>query len=289
MATSGNLEPTLLQIVNYLDFGFPDAQAHHPMAWLPSCQDSSSFANPHPPQPPPPGVSAESYHHHHAPPDSYPPGLVRVCPPFLAPVHVVTNETVSLFSDFAHYLDTGRDEDGHRVVLDLNCMICLERKLQLPACVTANYPPGLEGPSFEWLAILPCGHFFGSDCLEHWLAESGFQSPDTTAVCPLCRFKLMYSCGHFLSPREYNPVRTRAQQVPMTLPEGGAIPRSCPECHYERIKEAIEQLRHLLFPMYIVPGDLVHPDSKEIMRLASLEFFRNMWRMTDMEEYYNRW
>lgn len=277
--------------MNYLEVGFPGAQTHHPMALLPPSRNPP-FANTQPPMPPqpvkpPPGVSAE--HYLHGLPNGCPPGLVRVSPPFPTPIRTITNENVSLFSDFAHYLDRGRDEDGNPVVVDLTCLICLERKLQVPACVTANYPPGLEGPSFEWLTILPCRHYLGSECLENWLVESKWRSPDMAADCPLCRLKLEYHCGHFLPPREFNPVKTRAQQVPMTLPEGGMVPWSCPDCNHDDIREALDKVSDLLFPSTVVVGDLRHPDSGELLQRASFEFSRRMWRFTELEEHYHRW
>ncbi|KAI1193008.1 hypothetical protein F5X97DRAFT_339463 [Nemania serpens] len=289
MARSGD-QAAILGIVSYLEIGFPDAQAHHhPMASLPPWRNPTpAYYTQPPPPPPPPGVATENYHRglqHY-----YPPGLIRVSRPFPAPVHVVTNETASLFGDFARYLDTGRDEDGNKVIIDLDCMICMEHKLRVPACVSASHdPPDLEGPGFEGLTILPCGHYLGSTCLERWLGESEWSSSDSCAACPLCRLKLRYPCGHYLAPRELNPIHTRRHQVPLTLPEGGEIPENCPDCHYFEIMDGIDNLRNLLFPRDIGAGDFVYPDSREIMHRASTEFCRNAWRLTDLEEHYNRW
>ncbi|KAI1117996.1 hypothetical protein F5Y14DRAFT_294712 [Nemania sp. NC0429] len=280
MATARTSEE-ILDIVNFLELGLHYARAYHHPSGPP-------LANSQQPQLPP-GVSAEDYHHG---PLEYPPGLVRISSPVPAPVRVITNDDVSLFGDFAQYLDTGRDEDGNLVAVDLDCLICQDRKLQLPACVTANNPdlaPGLEGPRWEWMAILPCGHFWGSDCLLEWLSESTWTSPENCASCPLCRLTLTYNCGHFLSPRDFHPARTRAEQVPMTLPERGAVPERCAECHYKEVAVAVERLRNLLFPRDLVPTDLVRPETWDFMKSASIDFCTRMWAFAEMDENYNRW
>ncbi|CAK7224369.1 Checkpoint protein hus1 [Sporothrix curviconia] len=51
----------------------------------------------------------------------------------------------------------------------------------------------------ETWAILPCGHRFGDYCLKVWLGMS------KDAMCPICRKKMMHTCGHPTLPRPTSP------------------------------------------------------------------------------------
>ncbi|KAI0908113.1 hypothetical protein F4823DRAFT_640616 [Ustulina deusta] len=267
-----------LEAVDFVESHFPNAHAHPPT--------SSSRR---PPQPEtllsPPGIPADEYQRGRL--SGAPPGLVRVCPPTFAPTRVLNNGNVSLFSDFARYLDDGLDENNHRVELDLTCVICMEHKLQVPECVRPRSQSSEEGP-LEWLATLPCGHYMGSDCLEKWLVESGLESEDGITRCPLCRLSLVYLCGHFIAPREYNPMLYRAEQVPLTLPEGGGIPRLCEICYKGNVHGAIDRLRHLLFPP-IFPDDFRFRNSAEILRHTAERFTQRVWDFWGTNIHYNRW
>ncbi|KAI0456535.1 hypothetical protein F5B21DRAFT_522683 [Xylaria acuta] len=280
MATFGN-RVEMLAALNFVESLFPSGQAPEPTyPW-----GVSNPAHSHPPQNSrllsPPGVSADRYYSDL--PDCPPPGLIRVLPATPAPLRVITNETASLFGDFARYLDDGIDEDGNPVLIDLTCCICLESKLRVSGCGAANGP--CHGPvTFENLSVLPCGHFFGAECLYEWLL-----SGDGGASCPLCRFELAYSCGHSLEPREYNPLMFRREQIPQTVPEGGLVPRSCQHCYESCIDGTVERLRHLLFPPYVVPGDLQYSDSAEILRGTSSLFKGRILDFLVMSEHYIRW
>ncbi|KAI0876312.1 hypothetical protein GGS24DRAFT_514262 [Hypoxylon argillaceum] len=288
MATIGNQE-AILETVNYLESRFPSAQAHqHTISMHPSRSPTPTNQQSPQCQAPqccsPPGVAADVYQS--SLPGCPPPGLVRVHPPFPTPVRVVSNANASLFSDFAPYLDTGHDEDNNPVVVDLTCLICLQRKLDVPDRVTASDFNHARGAR-ESMTILPCGHFFGSGCMARWIMENEWQ--EIIWHCPICRFELVYDCGHEIEPLEYDPDCRRARQVPMTLPEGGEIPHSCNECVDDEIDESIERLRRLLFPRYIVPGDYRERQSAEIMRHVSLEFRHQVWNFTMMRDEFNRW
>ncbi|KAI0533078.1 hypothetical protein GGR58DRAFT_506753 [Xylaria digitata] len=193
----------------------------------------------------PPGLSADQYYRDL--PKGPPPGLVRVGEPTLAPTRLLTNEDVSLFSDFAHYLDTGVDENGFPVVIDLTCLICTERKLLVQASVAAR-----SQQAHERLAILPCGHFMGENCLSRWLLSTGLYNYNSCTHCPLCRFELAYECGHFILPYKYNPFMRRGKQIPITLPEGGKIPDECEICYKGNMDWAIDKSQDLLFPRGII-------------------------------------
>ncbi|TRX97570.1 hypothetical protein FHL15_001325 [Xylaria flabelliformis] len=279
MATSGNrLE--VLAAVNFVESQFPNGQAHKSHPWGVS---NPAHSCPHsPPQGPPPGVSADEYFS--GLPNSPPPGLVRVLPAKPAPVRLITNETASLFGDFARYIDDGVDEDGNPVVVDLTCCICMESKLSVSTCQAANNSPGNSSP-FEELTIMPCGHFMGLDCLYNWLLTTDWRNP----TCPLCRFKLVYGCGHDLEPKEYTPLRPRREQIPLTLPEGGRVPHSCDICYEKCIKQTLSRLRSFLFPSDIVAGDLKYENSAEILRNTSALFKRRALNYLCMNEHYIRW
>ncbi|GAW14435.1 hypothetical protein ANO14919_038380 [Xylariales sp. No.14919] len=278
MASFGNRQAMLdaAIAVNFVESLFPRAHAHSPCHLVGSS----------PPPPPPPGVSAEE--DYQGLPQGPPPGLVRVTPPCPAATRLITNEQVSLFSDFNKYLHDSIDEDGCPVVVDLTCAICMDRKLRVPDAVTARSDDGQQHAAREPLVVLPCGHFMGSDCLETWLIESEFQNEAGIVRCPLCRFELVYSCGHFIPPREYIPELSGENQLPLTLPEGGRIPRTCEWCCRGNIDDAIEKLRSLLFPEVLL-NDLVWPESAEVLRTSAVQFKRRIWDFWGLNVHYNRW
>ncbi|KAI0447464.1 hypothetical protein F4803DRAFT_574661 [Xylaria telfairii] len=281
MANSVN-RSEVLAAIDFVESHFPNSQAPGPT--LPRrAHDPPHLQQPHQKASPmsPPGVPAKEYYS--SVPDHPPPGLVRIDPPSPAPFRVITNETASLFGDFARYLDNGVDEDGNPVAVDLTCSICLESKLIVSDHVTPNRI-GHAPRAFEAMAVMPCGHYFGTNCLYEWLVSSHWN-----ASCPLCRFQLLYECGHELEPREYNPLGTRRMQIPMTVPEGGKIPRSCCICYEDCIETAIDRLRSLLFPRDVVPGDLQFADSDQILRSMSAQFKNRVWNSLILNEHYIRW
>ncbi|KAI8944296.1 hypothetical protein F4801DRAFT_595055 [Xylaria longipes] len=281
MATFGN-RVDLLSAVNFVESHFPNGQAPKP-----TCPGGvSNPAHSHPPQhgylPPPPGVPADSSYYSGLP-NGPPPGLVRVSPSTPAPLHVITNDNASLFGDFARYLDHGIDDEGNPVIVDLTCGICMESKLKVSNCITANGSRH-AGP-FEDLVVMPCGHFMGGECLYQWLL-----STEGAPSCPLCRFELRYSnCGHGLDPREYDPLRFRRESIPLTFPEGGLVPNCCEYCYEERINSTVNTLRHLLFPPDVIPGDLQYADSAELLRSTSSHFRQRVLGFLIMSEHYIRW
>ncbi|KAH8163533.1 hypothetical protein CIB48_g4707 [Xylaria polymorpha] len=281
MANFGN-RSEMLAAINFVESHFPNSQAPKPTFPWRVHNDPPHSQPPHLPPPPPPGVLAEGFYS--SVPDHPPPGLIRTDPPTPAPSRVITNETASLFGDFARYLDEGIDEDGNPVVVDLTCCICMHSKLQVSDFVTPHTCGNAPG-TVEVLAVLPCGHYFGSDCLYEWLEYNTREE----AGCPLCRFQLVYDCGHGLEPRGYNPLGTRREQIPMTIPEGGKVPRSCEYCFEGCIDTAIDRLRRLLFPPDVIPGDLQFPNSDEILRSTSAHFKLKVWNFLILNEHYIRW
>ncbi|KAI1489726.1 hypothetical protein F5X96DRAFT_695569 [Biscogniauxia mediterranea] len=226
---------------------------------VPSWDAQGNFIYPHnqpiylPPSSPkvresPPGVDPDSYH---GVPDGPPPsaqGLVRVSAPIPAPVHRITNQDVALFSDIAPYFETGIDEDGHPVCIDLSCQICGYAKLEMPNKV-APRGSGIEHDPVEGLSVLPCGHFFGSECIEQWIHTQEME--EKTPCCPMCRFKLFYPddyCGHAIPIHSYIGWLPRNRQTPLTIPEGGHVPGLCKMCTWDQISEHVRRLNNLVFP-----------------------------------------
>ncbi|KAI3323632.1 hypothetical protein HD806DRAFT_544339 [Xylariaceae sp. AK1471] len=288
METFGN-RLAVLEAVNFVESHFPNAQAPQPTLSSPPWRVPVP-ANSQAPQVgkllSPPGIPSDKYYG--GIPDGPPPGLVRVCPPIPVVPHLITNQDVSLFGDFARYLDTGVDEDGRPVIIDLTCMICQTCKLEVPERLSAAYSSHGPGNS-EWIAVMPCGHFFGSACLTRWLRMSDCEDNGKGPLCPLCRFESTYSCGHYLPAREYNHTMLRRNQVPMTLPEGGSLPYACELCYEGELEATVDSLRDLLFPRYIPQGDLRWADSAEILRETSLQFKRRVFDFLIMKEHYLRW
>lgn len=78
----------------------------------------------------------------------------------------------------------------------------------------------------EKLVVLPCGHAFGSACLEKWRTTDARH----TNHCPLCRFKLFYrKCKHFVEARDA-VLRKKATITEDELPE------RCRTCWMKRVK-----------------------------------------------------
>ncbi|KAK7958302.1 hypothetical protein PG988_013150 [Apiospora saccharicola] len=145
-------------------------------------------------------------------------------------------EEAAPFRDVAPYIDTGLDPaTGEPVLVDLECPCC-HFLLDVPARVSPNNFP--DAP-LEPFSVLPCGHMIGSHCLDRWIRDQDDEGKDAT--CPLCRFHLIYrQCKCTIRVREYNWLLPRAQQLPLTIPEGGRVDPNCGPC---RDRKADRELR----------------------------------------------
>ncbi|KAK5635491.1 hypothetical protein RRF57_011203 [Xylaria bambusicola] len=239
----------------------------------------------------PPGLSPEEYEKSLL--KGPPPGLVRVSAPVNTPTRVLTNEDVSLFGDFARYLGEGGniDDEGFIVKLDLKCGICFDHPLWVADCASPD-EHFHSTELFEGIVVIPCGHYYGSECLDEWLRTSnreGFANQEGAFSCPACRYSLKYRCGHYLAPIEYSPDTHRNQTVPLTIPEGGHVSHYCEDCAEQRVDRAIDELRGLLFQP-IMPSDLRFHNSEEILQQTSREFgayAKTYWQR--MQKHYNMW
>ncbi|KFH47146.1 putative RING finger protein-like protein [Hapsidospora chrysogenum ATCC 11550] len=99
----------------------------------------------------------------------------------------------------------------------LTCQICRDTSFEL-----RSVPLGIDVDDATF-SLLPCGHVAGSRCLEKWCSAYG--------ACPFCRMELHYpGCRHPVPPR---PITDETIHVlPRTLPDGGALPSLCRECHW---------------------------------------------------------
>ncbi|KAI4868751.1 hypothetical protein F4820DRAFT_408641 [Hypoxylon rubiginosum] len=146
-----------------------------------------------------------------------------------------------------HHLDTQDDEDC--VILDIECGICKEQKLDISwtarDLISSGIPPTkhLEAHrhlpfyikhGLERTVALACGHVFGDRCIRNLLSK---RPGDLT--CPSCGFKVAYqSCGHAIRPAlipvdGYEPVR---DGFPLTIAEGGEDPKNCLDCRWKLIR-----------------------------------------------------
>ncbi len=100
------------------------------------------------------------------------------------------------------------------------CVLCsadMELRLGTPGEEATDHTP----------ALFPCGHVFGSACIDRWIEVSGGK-----ASCPVCRWSASYSkCGHKVLPKKLDMVNIF--DCPRTLPDGGYIPARCLECRWE--------------------------------------------------------
>ncbi|KAI1097507.1 hypothetical protein F4804DRAFT_347121 [Jackrogersella minutella] len=202
----------------------------------------------------PPGLLESQYD---GPMDYPPPGLVRAMAPViiseeeyrrerLGRQHVIDNSQVSLFSDFAQYFDSEFDMYGNRIFIDLTCGICGDCKLEVPSRVTPHRSPE-ETCQAESMSVLPCGHFFGSRCLDRWISTC--KNEEKYGDCPLCRFPLYYEdCSHDIRIRPFDPRFHRINQLAHTIPEGGVVPAHCKSCRVDWIRHLAERMVETVYP-----------------------------------------
>ncbi|KAJ2988308.1 hypothetical protein NUW58_g4047 [Xylaria curta] len=76
-----------------------------------------------------------------------------------------------------------------KVNIHLTCDICQDRRLWLPHWIDGH--SHLNTPEhIEELCVLPCGHFFGFNCIVKWTEQQKLDS--VHPACPKCRFELIY-------------------------------------------------------------------------------------------------
>lgn len=106
------------------------------------------------------------------------------------------------------------------------CGICHDSQLLLRSQETVH--------DDQTVAILPCGHIAGYECLRNWL--------DFNKTCPFCRISLEYElCKH--SSRLIWPLtKENLYSVPDPIPSGGKIREQCFDCSVETNRKVNQQL-----------------------------------------------
>lgn len=159
------------------------------------------------------------------------------------------------------------DEQYHvGLAVVLPCPLC-GRQLQLPDAVMPDDDGSEEEEEDtpEDMAVLPCGHMIGADCLAQHLEEQdsiGASVPGlenlTVRSCPVCEFPLTHEeCGHAVGIRVYG-------RDP--IPEGDEVDGECCACRLEvrslvsdmmgDIVAALEEATHLSPAAALAPAQV---------------------------------
>lgn len=136
----------------------------------------------------------------------------------------IADADVSVFSDVRELIHSHVDAEGRPVLLDLTCMICNVRPIEVPEEI-APRRPGYQRYHPEAFVVLPCGHFMGGRCYARW--HSVNVQEHSRPHCPLCRFNMDYPACHHSIPLIVADTET---PVPLTIAEGGQVPQRCSEC-----------------------------------------------------------
>ncbi|KAK1759348.1 hypothetical protein QBC47DRAFT_398159 [Echria macrotheca] len=95
---------------------------------------------------------------------------------------------------------------------ELVCIICQTTKLKFDG-------DDCKGDAIP--ALLPCGHVFGSECLDEWLQAHN--------NCPSCRLELKYKwCKHRVFPARLT--RSNLFEVPLTMVWDECVLTACRIC-----------------------------------------------------------
>ncbi|KAI1273210.1 hypothetical protein F5Y07DRAFT_411514 [Xylaria sp. FL0933] len=113
---------------------------------------------------------------------------------------------VGVWSQLAKYITSFHPDALAKVGSDasikvhLNCEICHDKLVRLPGWIREDISYTEENS--EALCVLPCGHFFGAECIRTWVRQQ-YDQDNTVPLCPKCRFRLVYpDCGCPLEPNE---------------------------------------------------------------------------------------
>ncbi|KAI0798835.1 hypothetical protein GGR55DRAFT_702888 [Xylaria sp. FL0064] len=115
-------------------------------------------------------------------------------------VEVARNEPetvtdIGVWSELAKYITAFRPDALARVGSDasikvhLNCEICHDKLVKLPGWIRGDV--SYTDENSEALCVLPCGHFFGVECIRTWVRKQ-CENDNTVPLCPKCRFRLVY-------------------------------------------------------------------------------------------------
>jgi Ring finger domain len=144
-------------------------------------------------------------------------------------------------------------------------------------CGICSTPIGqLNGDgNIEGLAILPCGHTFGNECIIQWIGcdeQFWMKGQQDTRSCPYCRRRLVYEhCGHTIMPKELpfliwgkKPGEMREIPVEIIKNEKDTPPKCSPctqqDLPFNRDFISLARDTYLLNKLYIWTGAQCLPD-----------------------------
>ncbi|KAI0521395.1 hypothetical protein F5B22DRAFT_662509 [Xylaria bambusicola] len=112
---------------------------------------------------------------------------------------VRTVNDISTWSELAKYITAftpaAADEVPTlaRAEVKLTCDICRTSHLRVPPWLAGN--ASFTDENSENICVLPCGHFFGYECMKTWTTRD----IETAKQCPNCRYKLTHPvCGDLI-------------------------------------------------------------------------------------------
>ncbi|KAI1476090.1 hypothetical protein F4774DRAFT_262959 [Daldinia eschscholtzii] len=134
----------------------------------------------------------------------------------------------SLFRDLREYFENPYTENEVQVSLFANCLFC-NRRLEYTASqdCSKRFVGNITGN--EYMEVLPCGHIVGQDCMYDIRARC--MSDGTRYECPVCKLLLTYQGQGCRHPVSSYVVDRYSHFPPLTIPEGGRIPRTCAACN----------------------------------------------------------
>ncbi|KAI1348212.1 hypothetical protein F5Y01DRAFT_317940 [Xylaria sp. FL0043] len=101
---------------------------------------------------------------------------------------------VGVWSQLAKYITAFRPDALAKVGSDasikvhLNCEICHDKLVKLPSWIRGDV--SYTDENSEALCVLPCGHFFGAECISTWVEQQ--LEDNIVPLCPKCRFRLVH-------------------------------------------------------------------------------------------------
>ncbi|KAI1399206.1 hypothetical protein F4819DRAFT_428299 [Hypoxylon fuscum] len=184
---------------------------------------------------------------------------------------VTTVETNNFNRVLEHFDEGGQIISPDSTRFDIDCPICLERKLFL---LNTNFDQGSPETHESYTVLPKCGHAFGYHCLSSWLGSDN----DT---CPTCRTKVSFT---FLSQRE----RELLFEPPFVPPLYGDMSDNTQQHDVIIIRGDLSNNPFLDSEGIEAPGrpamEIVNPEE---LRARSQELLQIAGRMAEREREYN--
>ncbi|KAI1277443.1 hypothetical protein F5Y07DRAFT_86157 [Xylaria sp. FL0933] len=148
-----------------------------------------------------------------------------------------------------------------------------------------------EIDAIEYLSVLPCGHFFGAECLKRWLFATKKKNHLSCVVRHVASDAGINAITHYIRPSNYDPRESAMARIPRTLPEGARVPDKCKSCFKYAYERKIYEVHHLMFGAIAgcPVGDLRYEEPAEILEKNAERFLEWMWEFGDLDAHLNRW